>query len=148
MPNATVKVIIAAILIPASAGAVHAGETTFTVAERATTNTIVDVGRPGDSEGDVLTFHNDLFDAENQIQVGRDNGWCVRTIPGEVWECVWTSILGDGQITVEGPFLDHGDSLNAVTGGTGAYADVRSEMKLHARDDKGTGYDFVYRLIR
>jgi Allene oxide cyclase len=148
MRNPTVKVIIAAILIAASAGAVRAGETTFAVVERATTNTIVDVGKPGDSEGDVLTFHNDLFDAENRIQVGRDNGWCVRTIPGEVWECVWTSILADGQITVEGPFLDKGDSLNAVTGGTGAYADVRGEMKLHARDEEGTGYDFVYRLTR
>ena len=66
MRNATVKAIIAAILIPASAGAVRADETTFTVVERATTNTIVDVGSPGDSEGDVLTFHNDLFDAENR----------------------------------------------------------------------------------
>jgi hypothetical protein len=67
MRNASVKGIIAAILIPASAGAVRADEATFTVVERATTNTIVDVGKPGDSEGDMLTFHNDLFDAENQI---------------------------------------------------------------------------------
>ena len=29
--------------------------------------------------------------------------------------------MSDGQITVEGPFLDAGDSVLAITGGTGAY---------------------------
>jgi Allene oxide cyclase len=148
MRNAILKATVAAIAIATSAGVGRADGATFAVVERATTNTIVDVGAAGDSEGDLLTFHNDLFDAANQLQVGRDNGWCVRTIPGEAWECVWTSLLADGQITVEGPFLDKGDSLNAVTGGTGVYANVRGEMKLHARDDKGTAYDFVYTLAR
>ena len=131
----------------ASAGAASAGPATVAVVERATTNRIVDVGTPGDSEGDVLTFHNDLYDAANQIQVGRDNGWCVRVIPGSTWECLWTSIFAGGQITVEGPFLDEGDSVNAITGGTGVYAGIRGEMKLHARDAKGSAYDFVYQLI-
>jgi allene oxide cyclase len=49
-------------------------------------------------------------------------------------------------ITVHGPFLDAGDSLLAVTGGTGAYAGAKGEMKLHARDAKGSEYDFVYSL--
>jgi hypothetical protein len=35
-----------------------------------------------------------------------------------------------------------------VTGGTGAYAGVRNDMNLHARDAKGSEYDFVYNLIR
>ena len=80
--------------------------------------------------------------------LGTDNGWCVRTVVGKAWECFWTMSLADGQITVEGPFLDAGDSTLAITGGTGAYAGVSGEMKLHARDDKGTEYDFVYMLSR
>jgi hypothetical protein len=57
-------------------------------------------------------------------------------------------MLADGQITVEGPFLDAGDSTLAVTGGTGAYAGVHGEMQLHSRDAKGSEYDFTYKLIR
>ena len=56
--------------------------------------------------------------------------------------------LKDGQITVEGPYLDAGDSTLAVTGGTGAYAGAKGEMKLHARNPEQTEYDFTYKLIR
>ena len=51
-----------------------------------------------------------------------------------------------GQITVEGPFLDAGDSVLAVTGGTGKYAGARGDMNLHARNPEGSEYDFVYNL--
>jgi hypothetical protein len=67
---------------------------------------------------------------------------------GKAWECFWTLSLSDGQITVEGPFFDAGDSTLAVTGGTGAYAGVRGEMGLHARNAEGSEYDFRYKLIR
>jgi hypothetical protein len=77
-----------------------------------------------------------------------DSGWCIRTVAGKSWECFWTLTLADGQITVEGPFLDAGDSVVAVTGGTGKYAGVRGEMALHARDAKGSAYDFKYSLIK
>jgi allene oxide cyclase len=129
-------------------GALADDTTKLTVVEHAASDTVTDVGEKGDSVGDILTFSNDLFDAANANSIGRDNGWCVRTIVGQAWECFWTSTLTDGQITVEGPFLDAGDSVLAVTGGTGAYAGVRGEMKLHARDSKGSEYDFVYSLIR
>ncbi|HSE75987.1 MAG TPA: allene oxide cyclase family protein, partial [Dongiaceae bacterium] len=86
-------------------------------------------------------------DEANAKQLGSDNGWCIRTVPGKAWECFWTLSLADGQITVEGPFLDAGDSVLAVTGGTGKYAGARGEMKLHARDAKGSEYDFVYNLV-
>jgi allene oxide cyclase len=33
-------------------------------------------------------------------------------------------------LTVEGPFYDKGDSVLAITGGTGEYAGVRGEMVL------------------
>ena len=44
--------------------------------------------------------------------------------------------------------LDDGNSMLAVTGGTGAYAGVRGEMKLHSRNLNYSEFDFVYMLIR
>jgi hypothetical protein len=114
--------------------------------EHATTDAVTDTGAKGDSAGDVLTFANEVFDGANAKKVGDDQGFCVRTALGKSWECLWTLILSDGQITVEGPFLDAGDSVVAVTGGTGAYQGAGGEMKLHARDAKGTEYDFRYEL--
>lgn len=120
-------------------------ETTKLV-ERATTDVVTDTGAEGDSVGDILTFANELFDESNASKVGTDNGWCVRTVVGAAWECFWTATLAGGQITVEGPFLDAGDSVLAITGGTGAYASASGEMKLHARNADGSEYDFVYEL--
>jgi len=114
--------------------------------ERATTDAVTDLGAKDDSAGDLLTFANEIYDEGNANKLGDDNGWCIRTVPGKAWECFWTLTLADGQITVEGPFLDVGDSTLAITGGTGKYSGVRGEMKLHARNDKGTEYDFIYSL--
>jgi allene oxide cyclase len=116
--------------------------------ERAATDVVTDTGASGDTVGDILTFANEVYDEANATMLGTDNGWCVRTVVGKAWECFWTMSLADGQITVEGPFLDAGDSTLAITGGTGAYAGVSGEMKLHARNDKGSEYDFVYMLSR
>ena len=44
------------------------------------------------------------------------SGFSRDLLPGKAWECNWTTSLADGQ------------------------------MKLHARDDKGSEYDFVYEL--
>jgi allene oxide cyclase len=116
--------------------------------ERAANDVVTDTGASGDTVGDILTFANEVFDEANAKMVGTDNGWCVRTVVGKAWECFWTMSLADGQITVAGPFLDAGDSTLAITGGTGAYGGVSGEMKLHARNDKGTEYDFIYMLSR
>lgn len=114
--------------------------------ERATSDAVTDTGAEGDSAGDILTFANPVYDEANATQLGTDNGFCVRTEVAKAWECFWTLTLGDGQITVEGPYLDSGDSVLAVTGGTGAYSGVSGEMALHARNPEGTEYDFTYRL--
>ncbi len=126
----------------ASAG----GKEELTVVERATSDAVVDTGASGDSSGDILAFANEIYDQANENKVGSDNGWCVRTVVGQAWECFWTLTLEKGQITVEGPFYDAGDSVLAVTGGTGAFANARGEMKLHARDAEGSAYDFAYSL--
>lgn len=114
--------------------------------ERADTDAVVDTGAKDDSPGDLLTFANPVFDATNKTQVGTDQGFCVRTVAGKAWECWWTLSLTDGQLTVQGPFLDKGDSVMAITGGTGKYANARGQMKLHARNEKGTEFDFVYEI--
>ena len=117
---------------------------TIRVVERATTDTSVDLGATGDSIGDLLAFGNELFDRGNQIKVGTDQGSCVRTVPGKAYECTWTNALAKGQITVQGPFLDAGDSVLAITGGTGAYRKARGTMDLHARS--ATEFDFTFHL--
>jgi hypothetical protein len=120
---------------------------TIKVVERPVGETTVDLAAKGDSVGDMLVFANGIFDAANKTQIGTDQGYCVRTIVGKSWECIWTITLKAGQITVEGPFLDEGDSLLAVTGGTGKYAGAKGSLKLHPRDPTPTGYDFTYALL-
>jgi allene oxide cyclase len=134
-----------AVALMFAAARASAGEV-VNVVEHADTDAVTDTGAKGDSAGDVLTFANPVFDKANKTKVGTDQGYCVRTVVGKAWECNWTMSLKDGQLTVEGPFLDAGDSVLAITGGTGKYAGARGQMKLHARDAKGTAYDFAYEL--
>jgi allene oxide cyclase len=117
------------------------------VVERPVGETTVNIGAKGDSIGDLLVFANGVFDPANKTQIGTDQGYCVRTIVGKSWECFWTLTLKAGQITVEGPFMDQGDSLFAVTGGTGKYSGAKGSMKLHPRDAKSSSYDFTYDLL-
>jgi allene oxide cyclase len=119
----------------------------ISVVERPVNETTVHRSAERDQVGDLLVFANKVYDAANKAEVGSDQGHCVRTVVGKAWECFWTLVLKDGQLTVEGPFMDSGDSLFAVTGGTGKYAGAKGSMKLHPRDATPTGYDFVYDLL-
>jgi hypothetical protein len=114
--------------------------------ERALSDTITHVGGKDDSVGNLLTFANPVFDAANKTQIGSDQGFCVRAAVGKSWECLWTVTLKSGQITVEGPFQDQGDSILAITGGTGKYAGAKGVLKLHPRDAQASAYDFDYEL--
>jgi allene oxide cyclase len=121
---------------------------TIQVVERATTDVTTDLGEEGDSVGDILTFANEVYDEVNENQVGTDNGYCVRTEVGVAYKCAWTLTLEDGQIMVDGPFNDTGDSVLAITGGTGAYMGARGQMTLKFRDDAGTEFDFIYEIMQ
>ena len=121
------------------------GGGTIHVVERATTDAVTNGS--GDSAGNILTFANDVYDSANANKVGSDQGSCVRTVVGKAWECTWTTFLPEGQITVEGPFYDSSDSTVAITGGTGAYRNVRGSMDLKYRNQAGTEFDFVFHLI-
>ena len=144
MKRATL-VLAGALALQASLTAVAAEK--IQVVERALTDTTIDLGAKGDSAGDLLTFANPIYDAANKTKLGSDQGYCVRVVVGKSWECFWTLLLADGEITVEGPFYDTGDSVMVVTGGTGKYVGAKGAMKLHSRDAKSTSYDFLYELL-
>ncbi len=118
----------------------------ITVVEHATTDAVTN-GTAGDDVGNILTFANDVFNGDDTKQVGTDQGSCIRIAVGESWECSWTTFLPKGQITVEGPFYDTGDSVLAITGGTGAYRNARGEMDLKYHNPAGTKFDFIFHVI-
>ena len=127
-------------------GPANAEPQAIKVIEHATTDAVTDTGAEGDSAGDILTFANEVFDADDKNKVGTNQGICFRTAPGKAWECFWTLSLDKGQITVEGPFYDQGDSVLAITGGTGDYAGAQGEMALAAIGTDGKAYSFIYKL--
>jgi hypothetical protein len=134
---------------PAHTAQAH-GLKTIHVVEHAITDTVQQFHAPKNSLGDVLGFHNPVFDEADKKQVGYDNGFCIRTVAtGKTeWECSWTLYLNGNQITVQGPYFDDGtDTLLTVTGGTGSYTGAQGQMKLHARGNPvGSEYDFIYQI--
>jgi allene oxide cyclase len=138
--------LLASALLPTLPVATLAAER-IEVVERALTDATLDLGAKGDSVGDLLTWGNPIFDAADKTQIGTDQGYCVRVVVGKSWECTWTTLLKDGQIMVEGPFYDDKDSIFAIIGGTGRYAGAHGSMKLHARDAKGSSYQFIFELL-
>lgn len=139
---AAVALLVAGLVAQAGAGARRA--TVVTVIEHATTDKVIDTGKPGDSTGDLLTFHNKVYDATDSVQVGTDLGDCVRINPKRgSWECRWTTNLEGGSIMVEGPFYDTKDSSFAITGGTGVYGAARGWMDIAVVDG---GYSFTFNI--
>lgn len=120
---------------------------TIRVVERASTDAVTDNAPTGDSAGDVLTFANELYDESNTRKVGTNQGYCVRTVAGQAWECMWTAFLDQGQLTVEGPFYDVKGSTLAITGGTGSFNGARGQMQLEFRNPQGTEFDFIYQVL-
>jgi hypothetical protein len=92
------------------------GQDTISVGH-ATTDAVTDTG----ASGHILSFANEVYDADDKNKIGTDQGICFRTVPGKAWECFWTLSLDKGQLTVEGPFYDSGYSVLAITGGTGEF---------------------------
>jgi len=102
--------------------------------------TNIDVDPPGPSPGDMQVFQGDIVDTTTRKLVGHDSGWCVRTWTSkQLSECSFTLTIADGQISVQGPSDRHGETVLAVTGGTGKYSGARGELKLNSR--VGVGFD-------
>jgi len=118
------------------------GHETLVVIDHSTTDTVIDLGAEGDSIGDLLAFSNAVYDEENETEIGTNQGSCVRTVPGEAWECMFTIILDEGQLTVAGPLSDAGPSELAITGGTSAYATARGQLRLEATSETESRFTF------
>jgi allene oxide cyclase len=142
---AAAAVLVFAVVSATAGGSSSAGNTVHVI-EHATTDAVTN-GTEDDSAGNVLTFANEVFESADKKQVGTDQGYCIRIVVGKTWECNWTTFLPDGQITVEGPFSDTGNTVMAITGGTGAYKNARGSMDLIYHNPAGTEFDFVFHVI-
>jgi allene oxide cyclase len=130
----------------ASAPAAPAQET-VKVIERAVSDTIVYVRRHVDRPGNLLTFSNPIYGPKDKRRIGHDLGTCVRIDPkAGSWQCSWTTWVGNGSITVSGPFYDTRDSVLAIIGGTGHYSRATGNMELRSRHG-GSEYAFTFRLF-
>jgi allene oxide cyclase len=119
---------------------------TVHVIEHAITDKEIPTGGGADVKGNILTFNNPVFNQANTTQVGHDEGFCTRVAPEQkIWECLWTTFVDGGQITVQGPFYDNRNSVLSITGGTGDYRTARGQMELLSRDG-GTEFDFIFQL--
>jgi allene oxide cyclase len=149
VPIGGIVVLLVAVAAWGAPGKSHKGShggKVITVIEHATTDATTDTGAPGDTAGDLLTFANDVFDANDANKVGTDQGSCIRVVPGVSYECAYTTLLPGGQIVVEGPFYDAKDSTLAITGGTGRYRNARGWQELHAIEN-GTKFVFTFHVI-
>lgn len=133
--------------VPGYARTAHAAGNTISVIEHASTDVEAPSVGGNDVAGNVLTFHNKVYNQADKKQVGRDEGFCMRlSVADGSWECLWTTFLKGGQITVQGPYYDKKNSVLTITGGTGLYNGARGNMALLARDG-GKKYNFVFHLI-
>jgi hypothetical protein len=139
--------VIAATLVSAASQKKVTSPMTVHVIEHATTDTVIDTGARGDTSGDLLTWHNRIYDAANKKQVGRDQGDCIRISPAKgSWECRWITWVPGGAITVEGPFYDTKNNVLPITGGKGLFKNARGTMALKSRNG-GAAYDFIFHVI-
>jgi Dirigent-like protein len=95
----------------------------------------VDLGEAGDSPGDIFVFDQPLLNSHYE-PIGKNSGFCIRTLPGKFSECQWTLTLADGTITVAGRESDAGASMIPIIGGSGKYLLVRGVMATTPNLDK------------
>jgi hypothetical protein len=106
---------------------------------------MVDIGEPGDSQGDLFVFDQPLLDAYGN-DIGNNSGICIRTRVGHSLQCQWTLTMSNGSIQVAGREFDKGASDIAITGGTGAYAGISGHMESVNNED-GTFTQTLYYQI-
>ena len=142
-----------ALALAGTASASESSHSNLTVVEEANTDLEVPGVGGADVAGNILVFHNELFNKTDTKHVGSDRGDCTRINPNEfgsgvgTWECRWTNFLPGGQITVEGPFNDNSDTVVSITGGTGVYSHARGQMLLQSvLVGADQDYNFVFQF--
>ena len=141
------SLLLGAATFPASAD-LDGGRVSFQLIEVATSDTVVDIGAPGDSTGDLLTFHNKVRWNDGRL-AGDDQGSCVRIDPAAgTWECTFTVRLINGprigRLAIAGSFFDAGISAMAVTGGTGDFRHASGTMWIRPLDPPHLRFTFAF----
>jgi len=127
--------LLAGIILMLSACSQQAPQTLITIADaRVNSAQLVDIGEPGDSVGDILTFDQPLLD-EGMNAIGNNSGTCVRSRVEHSFQCQWTLTFENGSIQVAGRELDRGTSTISIVGGTGIYSGITGEMQSTNNND-------------
>ena len=114
----------------------HKIETLLTIADaRSGIAKKVDLAEPGDSPGDIFVFDQPLLNKDFEV-IGKNSGFCIRTLPGKFSQCQWTLTLPNGSITVAGQEADSGTSLIPIIGGTGDYLMVGGIMATTPNENR------------
>ena len=130
-----VTILVAASVVASAAGAStrgqhrHEGETHQFVI-KFSPFFLLDLGRPGISQGDQITANDRLLN-RNGKSVGHDGLACTITDPSHAEAaCQGTFVLPGGQITVQ--FLNSPPpvKIGAITGGTGRFRAAEGQMRL------------------
>jgi len=127
--------LLAALSLGAAACTPEPAETRVTIADaRVHPARLIDTGETGDSAGDLLVFDQPLLDAGMQ-EIGTNSGTCIRTRPGQSFQCQWTLSFDNGSIQVAGREFDQGTSLISIVGGTRDYAGITGELECTNNND-------------
>lgn len=146
MPWVFNHTLLASLLVTTCSCAPKTLKTLETIADaRIHKASFIDLGEPGDSVGDILTFDQPLLDKQGK-QIGNNSGICIRTKVGESFQCQWTLILDDGSIQVAGREMDKGKSDIAIVGGTGQYQGISGQMESINNGDGTFTQTLHYRL--
>ena len=97
--------------------------------------TPVDLGPPGDSPGDMFVFDQPLLN-EARDTIGKNSGYCIRTLPGQFSECQWTLTMENGTITVAGREAETGPSRIPIIGGTGEFEGASGVLTTTPNGDR------------
>ncbi len=107
--------------------------------------TFIRAGTKPDQAGDILVFDQPLLNRKHQ-PIGNNSGSCIRTRPGESFQCQWTLSFKHGTIQVAGREFDKGTSAIAIVGGTGKFSTIRGEMTSKNNGDGTFTQTLVYQL--
>jgi hypothetical protein len=92
------------------------------------------ISQKDDAPGDIMTFKGVLTDPANKKRLGTEYGQCIRVdTTDKVWQCSFTFVLSEGQLSLVGAYFDTGESQFAVTGGTGSFVGAKGTMRESAR---------------
>ncbi|HEX6150777.1 hypothetical protein [Nocardioides sp.] len=94
----------------------------------------LDVGDPGASPGDVLSFNNRLRTRDDSADAGRFASSCTR-LPGGLYQCQGTLLLVRSTIELATTTDFTEPIIASVTGGTGAHEGATGQVRIAPTDN-------------